>query len=374
MSPRGTAPEWWPDGEAWPPRGWARQRSGGGPWEGHGRRGRWRPFGCMVLLLGLFVAGAIFMALWALGAIAGAVEAPPLVTGFGVVAFALVVIGGIAVTVALRRMTRPLDELIEMSGRIEAGDYSARVEVGGGGGVRSLTRAFNGMSERLQASDERRRAYLAEVTHELRTPLTVISGQLEAIEDGVYVADPERIAALLAQTRQMSALIEDLHTLSLAEVGALRVRLVAGDLAALADGVVATFAPAAQEVGIDLRVVAAQRPVMAAYDDAATRRVLANLITNAVRHTPSDGVISITVRPTTSGADIEVADTGSGMDDDLTATAFERFAKGPDSDGSGLGLAIASDLMHAQGGQIELHSTPGAGTQVRLAFGAPEED
>ena len=141
--------------------------------------------------------------LWALAAIVGVVEAAPIVTAGGVVAFVVVVVGVLLAGRALRRMTEPLDDLIDASSRIEAGDYTARVPVAGGGGMRSLTRAFNRMSEELQATDERRRAFLADVTHELRTPLTVIQGQLEAIEDGVYEADAERVAALLAQARQM---------------------------------------------------------------------------------------------------------------------------------------------------------------------------
>jgi two-component system sensor histidine kinase BaeS len=323
-----------------------------------------------VLLLGLFAAGAIFMALWALAAIVGLVEAQPLVVAAGIVAFILVALGGLVSVRALGSMTRPLDDLVEASGRIEAGDYAARVSVSGAGGVRSLTRAFNQMSAQLEASDGRRRAFLADVTHELRTPLTVISGQLEAIEDGVYAADPDRVSMLLAQTRQMSQLIEDLHTISLAEVGALALVLVPTDLGAIAEEAVARFAPTAELDGIELEHRPGDSRTMAALDANATHRVLANIIRNALRHTPAGGSISLIVRP---GAILEVVDTGKGMEPELAGRALGRFEKGPDSDGSGLGLAIASDLMEAQGGSLEITSTVRIGTRVALHFALLED-
>jgi len=325
-----------------------------------------------MLLFGLFAAGTIVVAIWAAASIVGIVEAPPIVVAAGIVAFVVVLVGALAVAGALRRMAQPLDALIEASGRIEAGDYTTRVPVTGGGEMRSMARAFNQMSAQLQASEERRRAFLADVTHELRTPLTVIGGQLEAIEDGIYKADPERMAALLTQVRQMSGLIEDLHTISLAEVGALQLDPAAVDLNAAADEAVTGFAPAAELQSVALHAEFADGPVIVSLDTVATRRVLANLVSNALRHTPPGGSVTLAVRGEVSAGYIEVTDTGSGMDAELTARAFERFEKGTDSDGSGLGLAIARDLMAAQGGTIELDSSLGAGTRVRLGFALPE--
>jgi len=185
-------------------------------------------------------------------------------------------------------------------------------------------------------------------------------------------SDPERMAALLTQVRQMSGLIEDLHTISLAEVGALQLDPAAVDLNAAADEAVTGFAPAAELQSVALHAELTDEPVIVSLDTVATRRVLANLVSNALRHTPPGGSVSLAVRGEASAGYIEVTDTGSGMDAELTARAFERFEKGTDSDGSGLGLAIARDLMAAQGGTIELTSSLGAGTRVRLGFALPE--
>lgn len=366
-----SAPPWWPEGETWPPPRWSRghRHWGAGSRDRHGwsSRRRWRPFGCLFLLFGLFVAGTIIVGAWAAAAIVGVVEAPPIVVAAGIVAFIVVAVGAVAAARGFRRLSAPLDDLIEASGRIEAGDYGARVPVSGGREMRTLGRAFNQMSERLEASDARRRAFLADVAHELRTPLTVMQGQLEAIEDGVYEADAERIAALLSHARSMARLVEDLRTISLAEVGALELELVEVDVAALCEEVAAAYRPSAESHGVTLGVEVVQ-PIRAIADAASLGRVLGNLVSNAIRHTRTGGRVTIRISGdlASEAAVIEVVDDGEGMTAELAATAFERFAKGPGSDGSGLGLAIAADLVEAQNGRIELDSELGAGTHVRV--------
>ena len=368
MSGRRGPPGWWPEGEPWPPPSGSGRV---GPWR-HRRPGRWRPFGCLILLFGLFAAGAVLMAMWALAAIVGLVDAPPIVTAGGVAAFVLIVVGGLAVGRLLRRMAQPLDELIDASSRIEAGDYTARVEVGGGGELRSLTRAFNQMSAELQATDERRRAFLADVTHELRTPLTVIQGQLEAIEDGVYAAEPARLAALLAQARHMSSLVEDLHTISLAEVGALELQPAPTGPGRLRRGrrrrLRSCRGAGRGRLGCmsHLRGGREHRrrrhPAGAGQPHHATR----------LRHTPAGGLIARgRSRAWAGGSASSIVDDGSGMEPELAARVFERFEKGADSDGSGLGLAIARDLVGAQDGASTWSRAPGGGgTRVTLRFPA----
>ena len=115
-------------------------------------------------------------------------------------------------------------------------DFSARVPVRGPGDVRSLARAFNAMSARLEETDRQRRASLADITHELRTPLTVIQGQLEAVIDGVYPADAAHLAPILDQVRTLDGLIEDLRTLTLVDSGGLTLRREPVDMAVLVSG------------------------------------------------------------------------------------------------------------------------------------------
>jgi signal transduction histidine kinase len=319
-------------------------------------------------VFGLFVAGTIILGLWAVSAIVGVVEAPPIVVAGGIVALVVIAVGASASFRAFRRISEPLDALVAAAGRVEAGDYSVRVPVADAGEMGSLTRAFNQMASRLEAGDARRRAFLAEVAHELRTPLTVLQGQLEAMADGIYPADRDRLVALQAQTRAMARLVDDLRTISLAEVGALDLHPVVADLVPLLDEIVMAHEPAARRQGVRLTAGPVSAPALARIDLTATRRVLANIVANSLRHTPAGGRVELVVHDDASSdrATIVVRDTGTGVPADLLPNVFERFVKGGASDGTGLGLAIARDLVEAMGGRIEMASQEGVGTTVTI--------
>ena len=140
---------------------------------------------------------------------------------------------------AFRRVAVPVGDLVEASGRVETGDFSARVPEEGPREVRSLARAFNSMSSRLEEMEQQRQSTLADVSHELRTPLTVIQGTVEAMLDGVYPSDPEHLEPILEQARLMERLIDDLRTLTLAEAGRLVLHREPTDLGALLPDVAA---------------------------------------------------------------------------------------------------------------------------------------
>jgi len=146
-------------------------------------------------------------------------EGPPFFVVPAIVVLALVLLARM-----FRGVARPVGDLIEAAGRLEAGSYDARVAERGPREMRSLAHAFNAMAGRLEASESQRKQLLADVTHELRTPLTVMQGNIEAILDGVRPFDREHIAPLLEETNVLARLIDDLRTLSLAESGALALR------------------------------------------------------------------------------------------------------------------------------------------------------
>ena len=233
--------------------------------------------------------------------------------------------------------------------------------------VRRLGASFNAMAERLDRSREARTSMLADVTHELRTPLTVIAGGLEAMTDGVHPMDEDHIAPLLAETRTMDRLLDDLRTLSLAEAGALPIHREPTDLAALAAAVVAANGPMAAARGVTL-VAADAAPFVTSVDPVRVREILANLVANALRHTPAGGSVTVTV---TAGADeavFEVRDTGEGIAREDLGRVFDRFQRRADTGGSGLGLTIVRDLAAAHGGSVEVESDgiPGRGSTFRV--------
>lgn len=337
-----------------------------------GRRRGWFLWHIGALLVGLilFVSVVATVGVWlaasALGIVGGGSTAR-------VAAICVLVLAGVGIAFGMRRLRRlatPMRDLIDAAHRIEAGDYSVRVAERGPPEMRSLARALNAMSARLEASDARRRSFLADVTHELRTPLAIIRGRAEGITDGVYPAEPEQIAPILDATGTLEVLVEDLRTLALSETGSLTLKREPTDLAVLVNETLSSFSGAAEAAGVKLAEDVAGDVPPVAIDPARIRGVLGNLLSNAIRHTPQGG--SVTVRGRASGDEVTVTveDTGEGIPDQLLPRVFDRFVKGPGSGGTGLGLAIARDVVVAHGGSIEAQSGTAAGTTVRFTLPA----
>jgi two-component system OmpR family sensor kinase/two-component system sensor histidine kinase BaeS len=279
--------------------------------------------------------------------------------------------GLLLILVALRRVATPVGDLLEATGRVAEGDYSARVPEQGPPEVRQLAQAFNAMTERLRSQEERRRTLLAEVTHELRTPLTVLQGNLEGMVDGVYPRDDAHLEAVLDETRVLSRLIEDLRVLSLAESGTLKLQLEQIDLGDLAREVVTAFHAEADRTGVTLSADCGPDLPSVQGDATRIREVLANLIANALRYTPQGGTVEVRVwrlRGAERRLAVAVRDSGAGIPPEALPHIFDRFYKSPDSRGAGLGLAIARNLVIAHGGEITATSEPGKGTEIRFTL------
>jgi signal transduction histidine kinase len=320
--------------------------------------------GCFFLFMFLIVASAIGFVAWLIGSALGAGRSAPGAILIGLlVLLVLAILGRI-----VRRLAAPVGDLIEASGRVEAGDFSTRVQEAGPREVRALARAFNAMSARLEETEQQRRSALADVSHELRTPLTVIQGNLEAIIDGVYPADPAHLEPILAETRILERLIEDLRTLTLAEAGSLVLHREPTDLRSLVSDVAASHRTQAEQAGISLTVTAANDLPTLEVDPARIREVISNLVTNALRHTPRDGKVELLAALAGDQVEVTVHDTGSGIPADQLDRIFDRFYRSPDSPGSGLGLPIAKSLVEAHGGAMTAESSLGAGTTIRFTL------
>ena len=209
------------------------------------------------------------------------------------IAFALFLIAlSVFVSVRLRRMSMPLDELLDASGKVAEGDYSARVEEKGWPEVRSLAHGFNTMVEKLQLSDQQRRNMLADISHELRSPLTIMQGNLEGMIDGVYAPDKERLKSLYDETQILSRLVDDLRTLSLAESGSLQLKREPTDLGLLIREVVTAFESPAHEKEIKIELTLGYIAELE-IDPQRIREVLSNLMGNALRYTPSQELVKV---------------------------------------------------------------------------------
>lgn len=366
-------PPWWPEGTDWPPQGAEFHR---------GAARVARRIGCALGCFLLVLVGGATALVWLLLSAVGAVSSAPLATGVSAVGIAIGVVGVIALALALRRLAVPVRGLVSAARRVETGDYSARVALRGPGSLRSLARAFNAMSARLEAEETRRRSVLADIAHEMRTPLTVIRSQAEAIADGVNPADAEHLAPIVAATHALESLADDLRTLTLAEAGGLKLDLEPVDVGVLVSETLDAFRPDATTLGVALvNRVAADTPAADA-DPARLRQVLGNLIGNALAHTPRDGTVAVEASGVTTdgreaaggrapaGLRLAVRDDGEGIPAELLPRVFDRFVKGPGSTGSGLGLAIVRNLVEAHGGSVTVDSTEGQGTVIVMTLPA----
>jgi signal transduction histidine kinase len=291
------------------------------------------------------------------------------------VAFGLLIVLAVGLLIAgraFRRFAAPLGDVMEAAGAVADGNYGVRVVERGHPDVRRLAQAFNEMASRLQAHEATRRGLLADLAHELKTPLAVVQGTLEGLLDGVYPRDDAQLAALLEETRVLSTLIEDLRTLALAETGALALHRESVDPCVLLHDVVTAFQPKGTTAGITLTTACAPSVPSVEIDPVRIRQVLANLLTNAIQHTPPGGSVHVACAEALAPGEVafSVADTGVGIAPEDLPHVFDRFYKSKDSRGSGLGLAIAKQLVVAHGGTIELTSEPGQGTTVRFTLGA----
>jgi two-component system, OmpR family, sensor histidine kinase BaeS len=202
----------------------------------------------------------------------------------------------IATFVAYRRLARPVSELLDRAERLGGGEYDARVRPSGPRAVRTLGRAFNDMAGQLEASEDARRRFLADVTHELRTPLTVLHGEIEAQLDGIHPRDDAHLERLLDQARTLDRLVEDLRTLALGDAGQLALHREAVSMGVLVDDAVSAIAAASASRGITITTVGTDRDDLELdADPVRIGQVLTNLLSNALRHTPRHSGLGLTI-------------------------------------------------------------------------------
>jgi signal transduction histidine kinase len=316
----------------------------------------------------LLMAVVLTIGVVLVGTAVGLIGASPPVRFLAIAALVLFVLVIFRGSRRFRRMAVNLGEIVDAAGKIEAGDYGVQVAERGPRELRTLARAFNAMSVRLATADRNRRAFVADLTHELRTPLAIIRGQAEAIGDGVYPGDPAHVTPILDATATLDTLVDALGTMTLADVGSLKLKREAVDVPVLVTSSLAAFQSAADAAGV--RLIADLEPDLPAIDadPARIRGVLGNLLSNAIRYTPSGGTVTASARRSGDTVAFGVRDTGQGIPVELRARIFERFVKGPGSPGSGLGLAIAKDVVSAHGGTIEAIDDLGKGTEIRFTL------
>jgi signal transduction histidine kinase len=288
-------------------------------------------------------------------------------------------LGGTAVALILaifmaRTLTQPLRELATASRQMALGELLQEVPVRTQDELGELAAAFNQMSADLAHANQSRRQMTADIAHDLRTPLTVLSGYLEAMEEGTLPPTRARFQMMIQEVDALKRLVMDLRTLSLADAGQLMLQkepVVIGDLLAQ---VQAAYVHQALQQEVTIQVGTAVPHLSILLDQARMRQSLGNLVSNALRHTPAGGTITLATKLLADGRlSITVSDTGAGIPPADLPHIFDRFYRGDKSrqereGASGLGLAIVKSLVAAHNGQITVASTLNVGTTFTMTL------
>ncbi len=284
--------------------------------------------------------------------------------------------------VLTRQITKPVHVLTAGAGKIARGELGHRVRVDSSDELGALAQAFNEMAYTLERGEQSRKRLTADIAHELRTPLTIIEGTVNGIMDGVFAPDQERLGSIKEQTALLTRLIGDLRDIALAEAGQLKLELAPTDVVELVKRKLTQIEPNARQKNIELKLQARDGLPNISLDSARMEQVIANLLTNAIRHTPDGGTITVAVSKLDKDgthpplADrpallLSVADTGEGIAPEHLPYIFERFYRVESSrsrgeGGVGLGLAIVKQMVEAHGGKVWAESEAGKGASFYI--------
>ncbi|MDP9066738.1 MAG: ATP-binding protein [Actinomycetota bacterium] len=271
-----------------------------------------------------------------------------------------------------RGMTSPLRQMVGAAQAMGRGDYATRVSASSRDEVGELARTFNRMAGELAEVDRVRKDLIANVSHELRTPITALQAVLENLIDGVEPPDPRTLQTMLEQVQRLGRLVTQLLDLSKLESGTLTLERRPFELKPVIEQAAresALNAAHAELRSVELEVSVEPSDLRVRGDSERVHQVLANLLDNAVRHSPDDAAVEVRAVTEDGQVRIEVSDRGPGIPDDETGRIFERFyrsdaARTASEGGSGLGLAIARWIVDLHDGDIRAENRAPSGCRM----------
>jgi two-component system sensor histidine kinase BaeS len=292
------------------------------------------------------------------------------------VAFALVALCALAGSLFLAgRIVTPIKALTSATKSMDAGKLDARVAITSRDEIGELAHSFNDLADRLQRSESLRKNLVTDIAHELRTPLTNIRCAVESLQDGLVAPSADELASILGDVLLLQRLVTDLHELSLADLGFLKLDLRPSDIVAEARAAVAAFGEQIAARGIHVNVVARDDVPSVTCDGERIRQVMHNILSNALRYTADGGSIETRIDVEGTAARISVSDDGAGYPAAEAAAIFDRFhrvdaSRSRDTGGTGLGLAIAKQIIEAHGGSIGAHLNDRGGATIWFSLPA----
>lgn len=269
-----------------------------------------------------------------------------------------------------RGLLSPVKRLVSGIHQLAAGDFSTRVTASGRDELDRLAQDFNQLASALEKNEQSRRAFMADISHELRTPLAVLRGELEALQDGVRRPDTAAFGSLQTEVALLTKLVDDLHQLSLSDLGALAYRKSAINVSTLLQVSVAAFRERFQHKGIQLTTHFHPEAVVFG-DPDRLNQLFNNLMENSLRYTDDGGQLEVDTELRPQRLIIHWRDSAPGISDEQLALIFERFYRAESSrnrasGGSGLGLAICANIVEAHDGRLYAEHSALGGVQITV--------
>jgi two-component system sensor histidine kinase BaeS len=288
------------------------------------------------------------------------------------IGLAAVAVAALMALVLARNLVRPIRALARGTHQLTQGHYTLELPTDRRDELGALARDFNELAHTLDANDSSRKRWLADISHELRTPLAILRGEIEAMLDGVRPLDRERLLSVQQEVQHMNRLVEDLHALTIADIGGLQYRKAECDVAELWRDLCDSLRP--QFTRAQLTLHAALPEELFFYgDEDRLRQLLANLLDNSLKYTAAGGEVQVSLRDTGSGIELRVEDSAPGVPDTALPRLFDHLfrvehSRNRTSGGSGLGLAICQRIVAAHNGTIRASHSHRGGVCIAVTL------
>jgi two-component system sensor histidine kinase BaeS len=268
-----------------------------------------------------------------------------------------------------RHLSRPISTVAEGIRSVAAGNFDTRLDTQGSDEIAKLSEDVNRLSAALGEHEATRKRAMSDIAHELRTPLAIISGELEAMIDGIRPLDKTQLDSVRDEVKHLSVLVDDLHSLTMTDSGTLAYKMAPVNFNDLVQLAVDSFDGPAAEKDLELSYLDPGQTIRINGDERRLRQLLHNLLDNSVRYTDDGGRITVTLEKDRQMAKVVIRDTAPGASAEECERMFDRLyrmeaSRNRNSGGSGLGLAICRNIVTAHGGQISAQPGPDGGLRI----------
>jgi len=294
-------------------------------------------------------------------------------TNLAWVSFLMVALSALLAALFAPLIVKPVVTVSRAVAKISAGDYDQRVETLRKDEIGDLSRDVNQLAFTLDESRNARRKWLAEISHELRTPVAILQGEIEAIEDGIREFNDDSLNSLQVETVRLSRLIQDLHNLSLSDLGALEYKMSPMNMQELIRERLQSVETQRLESGIEISISPDSKRSEILGDTQRMGQLIDNLLQNSLRYTDSNGLLNIDLKTNGDTLTIVWTDSSPGLSDTDLPKLFDPLyrtepSRNRNTGGAGLGLAIVEKIVHAHQGSVLATHSPLGGLEITLTF------